>query len=220
VSTNTPAPFTSAELDALVAASPCLWWRAFVELSAATGLRVQEALRLHASDVCERTLSVRVTSDPVDAFGDTEHVTLRRWHPPHQERTVPVPSAVIQTLTRLRSERPDDSHVFIPDWKLDQLWPRLVSQSPVTSDNLCPRLASWFRMIQRRARLVLARSFNRPLADISWSERTIGSLRVTAAFRLAETLTPEELATRLGCPTTKSVAAFYRRPPKEGRGAA
>lgn len=202
-------PFSPEELDALVAAAPCLWWRAFIDLSGSTGLRAQEALRLHTSDVCEQTLSVRITSDPPDAFGGPEELTLRRRLPVHQERIVPAPPNVIGTLTRLRSERPEDSHVFVPDWKLDQLWLRLVSHSQVTTDHLCPGIAAHFRMIQRRARLVLARRSARPLSALEWRDRPIGSLRITAAVRLAEELSPHELAERLGCAGVRAVARFY-----------
>ncbi len=217
--TSTQA-FSPEELDALIAAAPCLWWRAFIELSAATGLRVQEALRLHTTDVCRRTLSVRITSVPPDAFGDSEQVTLRRWLPIHQDRTVPVPCAVMRSLTRLRSERPDDSHTFVPDWKLDQLWCRIVSGSPVAADHLCPGIAACFRMIQRRARLVLARRSARPLSEVEWQTRPVGSLRITAAVRLAEELSPHELAERLGCASVRTVARFYPSRSVVSRGAA
>jgi hypothetical protein len=203
-----PTPFSAAELDALVSAAPCLWWRAFTELSVAAGLRVQEVLRLHATDVCERTLSVRITSVPVDGFGETEHVTLRRWLPHHHERVIEVPSSVMGTLARLRSERLNDSHVFVPDWKLDQLWIRIVSNSPVTADHMCPGIAPCFRMIQRRARLVLARTLQCPLAEVEWQQRPLASLRVTAAARLADRLGPSELASCLGYAGPASVASI------------
>lgn len=220
MSTPSPDPFSAAELDALVTAAPCLWWQAFIELSAATGLRVQEALRLHATDVCERTFSVRVTSDPVDGLGDTEHVTLRRWLPSHEERVLPVPPDVMRTLARFRSERPGDLHVFVPDWKLDQLWTRIVSRSPVTTNHLCPGIASCFRMIQRRARLVLARRAACPLTEVEWRNRTIGSLRDTAAARLAATFDARDLAAWLGCAGPGSVTRFLQIAPHVSRGAA
>lgn len=208
-----PNAFTSDELSALKTAAPCCWWQGFIELSATTGLRVQECLRLHWTDVCERTHSVRVTSDPVDSFGDTEYVTLRRWLPHHQERVVELPLAVVQTLSRLRSEQPNDSHVFVPDWKLHQLWARIVSRSPVTTDHLCPGLAYCFRMIQRRARLALARSRQHRLAEVEWRERPVASLRTTAAVRLAEQLGPRELAARLGCGPNASVIRLLSHSP-------
>lgn len=214
-----PKAFTCDELSALRTAAPCCWWRGFIELSATTGLRVQECLRLHWTDVCERTHSVRVTSDPVDSFGDTEHVTLRRWLPHHQERVVELPLAVVHILGQLRSERPNDSHVFVPDWKLNQLWPRIVSRSPVTTDHLCPGIASCFKMIQRRARLALARSRQLRLAEVEWLERPVASLRITAATRLAEHVGPSELAARLGCAGSASVIRLLS-PAPTARGAA
>ncbi len=202
--------FDCREIAALIAASPCPWWCAFIELSVTTGMRIDEVLRLHASDVCDTTLSVRVTSDAVGAPGDTELVTLRRWLPAHRERVVPIPASAMRSLTRLRSERPGDSHVFVPDWKLDQLWSRIVTASPVTTNHLSPGLPAWFRMIQRRARHVLAREWGLPLAEVAWTDRSVASLRFTAACQMAERLTPRELAAQLGCASTASVAFFYR----------
>ena len=200
--------FSAAEMDALVSAAPYLWWRAFIELSAATGLRVQEALCLHATDICERTLSVRITSDPVDGFGEAEVLTLRRKLPLHHERVVEVPSSVMRTLLQLRSERPNDTHVFVPNWKLSQLWLLIDTGSVITTHDICPSISSCFRMIQRRARLVLARTRHVPIAEVAWQERPLASLRVTAAARLAEHLGPSELASRLGCAGPASVSSI------------
>jgi integrase len=201
--------FTVEEVAAMVCSTPSLWWRAFIELSVCTGLRVDEMLRLHTSDIDERTLSVRITSDPTDDDGDGEHATLRRWLPPYQERSVPVDAAVMRTLARLRSEHPDHSYVFVPDWMLDELWTRLAAEEPLAPNQLCPRLGAWFAMIQRRARVTLARERNAPLAATGWPRRTIHALRTTALLRLSACMRPEQLAEHAGNASAYSVRSFY-----------
>lgn len=201
--------FTAEEVAAMVRSTPSLWWKAFIELSVCTGLRVGEVLRLYTSDIDERTLSVRITSDPTDDDGDGVHATLRRWLPPHQERSVPIDATVMRTLARLRSEHPDDSHIFVPDWMLDELWTRLAAEESLAPNQLCPRLGPRFVMIQRRARVTLARERSAPLAATEWPRRTIHALRTTALLRLSACMSPEELAEHAGNASASSVRGFY-----------
>jgi len=201
--------FTQHEVAAMIRAAPCLWWKAFIELAVSTGLRTVEILRLHASDLDAKTLSVRVTSDPTGLAADPEQVTLRCSMPLHRERTVSIDAAVMRTLSRLRSERSTDSHIFVPDWKLDQLWPRIVTGEPLTSELLSPDLGKWFQMTQRRARLVLAKDAGVPVSQTRWRHRSLRALRATAIRRLAVGLPPSSLAEHLGYAAAQSVLRFY-----------
>jgi integrase len=196
-------------VSALVSASPCHWWTAFIRIAVATGLRVNEILRLHESDVHERTRSLRITSDPIPTTGSEQTVSLRRWMPTHRERVLPLASDVMASILCLRAERPTDEYVFVPDWKLDQLWLRANGGEPLSIDLLSPGLAAWFLMIQRRARLLLARDEGLPMSEVRWIPRGIQALRTTAICRLAEQLQPRELAEHLGYSSVRSVRRFY-----------
>lgn len=193
----------------MLSASPCHWWKAFIRIAVGTGLRVDEILRLHESDVHERTLSVRITSDPVSMPGSEQAVSLRRWMPTHRERALPIEADVMTSILCLRTERPTDDYVFVPDWKLDQLWLRASGGQPLSTDLLSPGLTSWFLMIQRRARLLLARDEGLPISEVRWIPRGIQALRTTAICRLAEQLQPRELTAHLGYSSVRSVRRFY-----------
>lgn len=201
--------FTLTEVEAMTRAAPCLWWQAFIELAVSSGLRTGEILRLHATDVDERTLSVRVTTDTLASSHDTEQVTLRRWMPQYRERIVPIESVVMRTLVQFQSKRSPDSHVFVPDWKVNQLWPRIVTGESLTTEHLCPGFSSWFRLVQRRARHSLANTHGVALTDIAWPHRSVTALRTTAILQLAERLAPTALAEHLGCPSVQSVLQYY-----------
>jgi integrase len=198
--------FSRDEQDALIAASNSLWWQAFIRLMTTSGLRVQEALRLHSTDVDRLTSSIRVTADPINTDASEGEVSLRQWIAPHRERVVPVRPEVMGAIELLRGERPEDSHVFVPDWKLDQLWPRITASERLTAEHLCPGIRVWFNMIQRRARLCLARKSGVRLVDLHWEPRGLSFLRETAIQELAGHMPPKELATLLGLASSRPLS--------------
>lgn len=201
--------FSDQEVESLVQASPSVWWDAFIRLSVASGLRVQEILRLYDSDIDPSTISVRVTAVPIDYEHEDHPHDLRQPLPVHRERVVPVDENTMDALVHLLDECPPDSHVFVPSWKLNQLWFRLHDGEPLSADHLCPKLAAGFRMVQRRAMLNLARDRQITLAQVQWAMRPVSSLRWTAIKRLSAELTPRKLAERLGMANTASILAFY-----------
>lgn len=200
--------FSPREIQTMIAAAPSPWWQAFLRLMTTSGLRVQEALRLHRSDLDERTLSVRVTSDPTDDMADENMISLRRWIPPSQERAIPVEPAVMDALARLCAEEPDHRHVFVPDWRLDQLWSRIVAGIPLSTTALAPRLPDWFTMVQRRARVTIAKREGARLESIAWNIRPLSALRGTAISRLCAALAPCEAAERLGVRPGRSLQSY------------
>lgn len=201
--------FSDQEVEALVQASPSVWWDAFIRLSVASGLRVQEILRLYDSDIDPSTSSVRVTAVPIDYEHEDHPLDLRRPLPVHRERVVPVDENTMYALVHLLDECPPDSHVFVPSWKLNQLWFRLHDGDPLSTDHLCPKLAAGFRMVQRRAMLNLARDRQITLAKVHWPMRPVSSLRLTAIKRLSAELSPKKLAERLGMASTTQILSFY-----------
>jgi integrase len=205
--------FSDEEVEAMVRAAPSVWWDAFIRLSVASGLRVQEILRLYDSDIDPSTISVRVTAAPIDYEHEDHPHDLRRPLPVHRERVVPVDENTMYALVHLLDECPPDSHVFVPSWKLNQLWFRLQDGEPLSIAHLCPQLGPGFRMVQRRAVLQHAQSSQVTLAQVYWPTRPVASLRATAIKRLSHILSPRKLAERLGLASTTSILSLYDHAP-------
>lgn len=205
--------FTDREYLAVLGAAPGRWWRAFIELAYSTGIRVGEALRLHHSDVDFSARSVRICSDIVD-----EEVTLRRSMLEHRERIIPVGESTIDLLARLRDERPKNAHVFVPDWKISNLWNQILSGEPLKAEQMCPGLGPCFQKIQGRARYEFAKNEGMLLSDIVWLRRSVGALRVTGIVQLSEKMAPRALAEYLGYPSARSVLKYYDLANSRNRG--
>jgi len=199
-----PVAFSLREYVAIDQAADCLWWKAFLRLSYTTGMRVGEVLRLHESDVNVFTKSIRISAQPI-----VGELTLRRPMPVYQERVIPVGESTLSLLSELRDERPKNSHVFVPDWKLAQLWTSIASGEALTAEQISPGFGQWFRMIQRRARQVHADNQGVSLEEIEWPIRGVRALRTTAIIRLSERMTPRALAEHLGYPSARSVLRYY-----------
>ena len=205
--------FTDREYSAVLESAPGRWWRAFIDLSYSTGIRVGEALRLHHSDVDFSAKSVRICSDIVEG-----EVTLRQMMPAHRERVIPVGESTIDLLASLRDDRPKNTHVFVPDWMISKLWTQIMSGEPLKAEQMCPGMGPWFQKIQRSARYCLAKSDGVPLEDIVWPRRCVGALRVTGIVKLSEKMAPRALAEYLGHPSARSVLKYYDLATSQNRG--
>jgi len=207
------AVFSQNEVDAMVQVAPSVWWDAFIRLSIASGLRVQEILRLHYSDIDHATNSVRVTAAPIEYEREDHQHDLRRPLPVHRERVVPVDDQAMYALQRLMEACSAGSHVFVPSWKLDQLWFRLQSGESLSITHLCPQLGSGFRMVQRRAAVQHAVASGVMLAQVQWPMRPVAALRATAIKQLSGKLPPRRLAEYLGLVSIASILSFYDQTP-------
>lgn len=208
-STTATACFTDAEIAAMVHAAPRAWWRAFIQLAASSGLRVNELLRLHWSDLDRRTGTVRVTSQPVPCPDDPNRVTLRTPTPAHRERFVPIEASVFDSLDGLRAASPGNTHVFVPEWRLDRLWTSIVAGTPLGSDDLAPDIAAEFQAVQRLGRHALAAELSVPLARVRWRPRPLAALRSTYAHSASRFLSPSSLAAHLGVARRSSVLKYF-----------
>lgn len=166
-------------------------------------------LRLQWSDVDTMTVSVRVDENTLSMNENEEHVTLHAAYTPHQHRVVPIQDAVFKTLNVLRASRPKDRYLFIPEWRIEQLWPQLMMGKPLRSEELAPNLNAWFQMVQREAQLVLARRLGEPLKKTPWSRRRLGALRETYAVNTSRLVTPSRLKELLGHSSVRTVLRYY-----------
>lgn len=201
--------FTEVEVAALILAAPTTWWAAFIHLGAESGLRVGELLRLQWSDLDAKTHSVRVGDSKCSLDGEDDMGSLPAAYTPQQHRIVPIPAAVFRTVQLRRMNSADDMYVFIPRWRVDQLWTRVTAGKRLRNEELAPNLDGWFQRVQRDAQHVLARQFGRPLVDTPWPRRKLSALRETFAVKTSRSVTPSRLKELLGYASVGPVLQYY-----------
>lgn len=187
--------FTPVELDAMRAATPSLWWHAFIQLGAVVGLRVIETLWLSWDDVDTKACAISVMSTPQQF--DAERVVPRPRLSMHQERVLPIDTELLSILARLRAGAGSEPLVFVSNQQLDRLWPAIVTCDSIRARDLVPQLAGNFAWIQRMARQRLAHRLDVPLKDIYWRSRPLSALRNTCMLNCLD-LPAFERAERLG----------------------
>lgn len=206
--------FPPIEIDALLAAAPCPWWRAFISLGVNCGLRVREALWLAWEDIDSSAAAMTITSAPVvdGAGGDTIHRPLL---PLHAERVIAIPEDVATHLQRLRNHVDNAPLVFLPPWKIDQLWLDLGIESCIPLDRLAPGIHRDFRRIQRFARLRKAQRAGTAFDQTCWEARPLSSLRHSFIHTACRTMTRDELTEHLGLGSVRSLGRFCAEPEAE-----
>lgn len=210
--------FSPVEVEAMTAAAPCPWWRSLIHLGTSMGLRTTEVLWLAWSDVDFAARAVNVTCEPVPCTDGGDEIP-RPSLPLHRRRIVPLTAAATAALTELRDQRVRGSMVFIPDWKIDQLWLDIHAHHSLRPDRIAPGLYDYFRHIQRCARLWLARRLGIELAEVQWPYRPLSALRNTYAITLARELQPREHAAHLGVARVRDVLGYFETAvaPSEGQ---
>lgn len=200
--------FCPLEVEALLAASTCPWWGSMIQLGVSTGMRTTEALWLAWADCDFATMAITLTCEPVSSDAGGEEIP-RPELSLHRRRIVPMSSHAADSLRELRDRNSRGALVFIPDWKIDQLWLDIHAGHPLRPERLAPGLHEYFRYIQRRARLRLARRLGIELAEVRWTYRPLSALRNTYAVTLARELRPTELAGNLGVARIRDVLGYF-----------
>jgi len=200
--------FCALEVEAMIAAATCPWWRSMIQLGVSTGLRTTEALWLAWADCDFAAMAITLTCEPVSypAGGD---IIPRPELPLHRRRIVPMSSHVADSLCELRDRNSRGAFVFIPDWKIDQLWLDIYAGHPVRPDRIAPGLYGYFRYVQRCARLWLARRLGIELAALRWSYRPLSALRNTYAATLAGEVRPTERAGNMGVARLREFLGYF-----------
>ncbi|MCC6678946.1 MAG: tyrosine-type recombinase/integrase [Phycisphaerales bacterium] len=210
--------FSGIEVASMLDATPSAWWRAFIQLGVSTGLRVTEELWLSWNDVDFTAKAIVVAGSPV---ADPES----SWEIPrprisiHRERVVPLTSEASAALLLLREHADVGALVFVPDWRVEEIWPDISSSLRVSSSRLVPDIEQHFRWVQRLAPLGLARRLDVELDAIRWAARPLSALRATYAAKAARSVPPRELAERLGYACIQPVLRFYDTATATGRDA-
>jgi len=200
--------FCPLEVEVLLAASTCPWWRSMIQLGVSTGMRTTEALWLAWADCDFATRAITLTCEPVSSHAEGEEIP-RPELPLHRRRIVPMPSHVADSLRELRDRNSRGAFVFIPDWKIDQLWLDINAGNPLRPDRIAPGLYDHFRYIQRCARLQLAIRLGAELGEVQWPYRPLSALRNTYAVKRAREFQPKELAGDMGVARIRNVLGYF-----------
>lgn len=200
--------FRALEVEALLAAATCPWWRSMIQLGVSTAMRTTEALWLAWADCDFATRAITLTCEPVSSDAAGEEVP-RPELAIHRRRIVPMSSHVAESLQELRDRNSRGAFAFIPDWKIDQLWLDIYAGYPLRPEQLAPGLYDYFRYIQRCARLQLATRLGAEVGEVPWPYRPLSALRNTYAVKRARELQPEELAGNMGVARIRNVLGYF-----------
>lgn len=191
----------------MLEATRALWWRAFVAVGVTTGLRVIEMLWLAWDDIDEAAQTVSVASGDVQDHGSGAEILRPAW-PIHRERVVPTAARALTALNELRAGSDPGPLVFVPGWKVDQLWPLIATRSSVPTARLAPGLPEYFRHVQRFARLQLAGNLGVAMEQVRWTMRPLSALRNTYAARAVDRYGREQAAEYLGLASVAALRGF------------
>lgn len=194
---QTRSGFSSVEIDAMLAAAPTRCWRAFIAVCSGCHLSTREALWLAWRDIDFDHAAIMVVSTTI-AADDGAYEVPRPYWPWSRQRAVPVPQNALDALDELRRGPSTGPLVFVPDWRLDAVWLQLDTPSRIRPEQLVPGLREGFRMVQRLARLELARRLGTRIQDIAWPLRPLGALTArrlddSGAATAARTDSPQHL---------------------------
>ena len=204
--------FCTLEVEALLAAATCPWWRSMIQLGVSTGLRTTEALWLAWADCDFATRAITLTCEPISSDAAGEEIP-RPELSLHRRRIVPMSSHVAEALEEHRDRTSRGAFVFIPDWKIDQLWLDIHAGYPLGPARLAPGLYDYFKYIQRCARLQLAIRLGTELGEVQWPYRPLSALRNTYAVKRARELQPKDLAGNMGVARIRNVLGFFDTSP-------
>ncbi|MBK9187732.1 MAG: hypothetical protein IPM33_02135 [Phycisphaerales bacterium] len=206
--------FSPVELRALIAAATCPWWQALIALSANCGLRVRESLWLAWEDIDLSAAATTITSAPVvgESGGD---VVVRPLMSSHAERVIAITQDTASDLRRLRDHADNSPFVFLPPWKIDQLWLDLGIESCIPLDRLAPGIRRDFQRIQRSARLRKSQHAGNSFGQTRWNTRPLSALRHSFIRAASHTMQPEELAKHLGLASARSLRRSRIEPEAE-----
>lgn len=206
--------FDCEEIAALLAASSCPWWRAFISIGANCGLRVRETLWLAWEDIDLSAAAITITSTPVVAESGGDAI-VRPLMSPYADRVIATSRETASDLRRLRDHVDNSPFVFLPPWKIDQLWFDLGIESRIPLDRLAPGIRRDFRRIQRLARLRKSQHAGTTLDQTRWNPRPLSALRHSFIRTESQTVPPEVLAEHLGLASPRSLRRCRNEPEAE-----
>lgn len=205
--------FSSAEIDAMVEASPSLWWKTFIRLAVDTGLRKQELEHLLWRVVDFDAMMLAVVPRKAGRFEvpGGGNFPILRWTAKTKAsyRTVPLTPEAASLLQRLRLKSGHSAYVFLDLDRLAALGAKDKAGTLHPRADLVNNLLRDFKAIQGRARALIADRKGVSLNQIDWPVATLHDLRRTWCTRVAAAVPMHVLKELAGHANISTTATFY-----------
>lgn len=173
--------FTPAEVGAMMAEAPDLWWRAFLSVLVSTGMRRAEALNLARSDIDEEAQTARISrKDAGTVEIDGEELPILPWTTKASaERVVPIPAGTLDLLRKLKEQDGRGPYCFLSADRLRAIGQRMAAGTWRAKGEEMNNLGTTFARIQRHARKRLAQERGVEVSEVSWTAGSLHDLRRT-----------------------------------------
>ena len=203
--------FLPTEVNAMLAVCPNQWWRVFIELAVTTGLRKSEQLNLQWADVDFDAGSITVARKDAGRFTVSgQSYPILAWETKaHEERSVPLPAGVADTLRPLQLQSGGSRYVFLSLSRLEAIGERMKAGRWRPKAELVNNTNKTYKAIQRVARRRLADLRGVELDDVPWTIGSIHDLRKTWATEMAPHVDLLTLCRWGGWANAETVQQFY-----------
>ena len=174
--------FEAHEIDAMIETAPDGWWVLFLRLLVTSGLRLNEALHLRWEDVDLDGGTVTVRRHQAGTFTvDGTEYPLLAWSAKAKAsyRTIPLPAETVTALRRHKLKAGRSAYVFLDLPRLAALDSKMKAGTWRPNSELVNNALRNFKVMQRKARALLAKRSRLPVDEIDWREGCIHDLRDT-----------------------------------------
>ncbi len=196
--------FELYEIDAMVKVAPTVWWRAFIQLSYTSGLRLNELLHLQWRDVDFTGQSVTVVGKEAEDFQAPDGTTYRTlsWSPKtHERRSVPIPETTVAKLSQMRAISDESPYCFVSLDRLTALETKQRSGILRERFEVVNNVLRDFKVIQRHAAEALEAE--------DWVTGTVHDLRRSYGTRMADVVPMHVLMKWMGHSDISVTATYY-----------
>ncbi len=174
--------FSAGEINAMLAVCPTDWWICFLRLLSTSGLRLNEALHLRWEHVDFEAGLVRVSRQDAGRFTvDGREYPLLPWTAKAKAsyREIPLPDETVAELRRWKVKAGKSAYLFVTLARLS-LIDRHRQAGTLRGDyELCSNVLRQFKVIQTRARKLLAEQREVKIDKVPWRVGCIHDLRDT-----------------------------------------
>ena len=174
--------FSAEEINAMLAVCPTDWWICFLRLLTTSGLRLNEALHLRWEHVDFEAGMVRVSRQDAGRFTvDGQEYPLLPWTAKAKAsyREIPLPDETIAELRRWKVKAGKSAYLFVTLERLRTIDHHRQAGTLRGDYELCNNVLRNFKVIQTRARKLLAERREVKIDKVPWRVGCIHDLRDT-----------------------------------------
>lgn len=199
------------EIEAMIAATDDLWWKALIRLGYTSGLRRGEMLNLQWEDIDFNAANVKVQSKQTGSFtvNEQQYPVLPWTSKSYQARAVPIPPETVTALQRLKAKSGGSLYVFLSLQRLAEIAAYLDTRSDgklQANYKLVCRFDETWAAIQDAAKALLSKPNSEPY---HWEHRTLHDLRKSYGCLMAQRIPIHELKGLLGHSSISTTERHY-----------